>query len=401
MSSILKPAESGLPESRFALFDLGFRPFFLGAVIYSIVVMLFWIAVYAFHVALPMDGLSEYQWHAHEMVFGYSMAVIAGFLLTAVKNWTGIQTVHGPALAAIFSLWLVARLLFLFGSKFIVVAAFFDLFFMVSILVAVVYPIIKSRNWRQLGILAKISLLIAANLCFYLGYMGILEQGMRWGIYGGLYLVIGLILTISGRVIPFFIERGVGYPVQLYNPKWITLLGLLLFLVFVISDLFLENPVITGYTSVGLLIVYSVRLSGWYTPGIWKKSLLWSLYLAMLFINIGFLLFALNAFTGVSKFIAIHAFTYGGIGVITVAMMARVALGHTGRNMNEPPELVKYIFSALLAGSIVRVFFPLVAPDNYLNWILLSQVLWVAGFSLFVITYTPILIKSRIDGQPG
>ena len=179
MSSILKPAESGFPESRFALFDLGFRPFFLGAVIYSIVVMLFWTAVYAFHVALPMDGLSAYQWHAHEMVFGYSMAVIAGFLLTAVKNWTGIQTVHGPALAAIFSLWLIARLLFLFGSKFIDVAAFFDLFFMLSILVAVVYPIIKSRNWRQLGILAKIGLLIVANLCFYLGYMGILEQGMR------------------------------------------------------------------------------------------------------------------------------------------------------------------------------------------------------------------------------
>jgi uncharacterized protein involved in response to NO len=121
-----------------------------------------------------------------------------------------------------------------------------------------------------------------------LGYAGILEQGLSWGIYGGLYLVIALILTLGSRVIPFFIERGISYPVKLYNPKWIILSSLLIFLVFAISALFLHDKNIIGITSVALFIIYSIRLVGWHIPGIWKKPLLWSLYSAMLFINIIF-----------------------------------------------------------------------------------------------------------------
>jgi len=389
------------PQSNFALLNLGFRIFFLGATVYSVVAILVWMGVYAFNLSLPISGLSLFQWHAHEMIFGYSMAVIAGFLLTAVKNWTGIQTVHGLPLLAIFCLWLIARVLFLFGSTFINIAGVFDLLFIVSIMFAVAVPIIQSKNWRQLGILSKLLLLAAANTCFYLGYAGILEQGLYWGIYGGLYLVIALILTLGSRVIPFFIERGVGYEVKLYNPKWIMLSGLLIFLVFVISELFLHSNAITGVTSAALFIIYSFRLIGWYTPGIWTKPLLWSLYLAMLFINIGFLLFSLSVYAGVSKFIAIHALAYGGIGVITLGMMARVAVGHTGRNINEPPLTLKYIFAMILIGTSIRVFFPLFLSEYYLYWIISSQVLWILAFALFVISYAPILIKARIDGQFG
>lgn len=387
--------------SNIALFNLGFRIFFLGAAVYSIVTILFWIGIFAFNLSLPISGLSTFQWHAHEMVFGYAMAVIAGFLLTAVKNWTGMQTVHGWPLALLFCLWLVARLLFLFGSTFIHIAAVFDLLFILSVIVAAAYPIVKSKNWRQLGILSKLVLLAVANLCFYLGFMGFLEQGLYWGVYGGLYLVIGLILTLGSRVIPFFIQGGVERPVQLYNPKWITLLGLVVFLVFFISELFLHNKNVTGITSAVLFILYSVRLVGWYTSGIWKKSLLWSLYLAMLFIVIGFLLFALNAYAGVPKYLAIHALAYGGIGVMTMSMMARVSLGHTGRNINAPPGTVKYMLALLLAGAVLRVFLPLIAPGNYLIWIISSQLFWLMAFIMFVIAYAPILSKPRLDGQFG
>lgn len=342
-----------------------------------------------------------FQWHAHEMIYGYSVAVIAGFLLTAVKNWTGIQTVHGLPLALIFCLWLIARILFLFGSQFINIAAIFDSLFIVAVIIAAASPIIQARNWKQLGILSKLVLLAVFNSFFYFGYAGILEQGLHWGIYGGLYLVIGLILTLGGRVIPFFTEGGVGYEVKLYNPKWTTLSGLLIFLVFFISELFLHNKNITGVASLGLFIVYSIRLIGWYTYGIWEKPLLWSLHIAMLFINVGFLLFALSAFTDISKFIAIHALAYGGIGVITLAMMARVALGHTGRNINEPPAVVKYLFITIILGAIVRVFFPMLLPEQYLIWIISSQALWLIAFLLFVITYAPILVTARIDNQFG
>jgi uncharacterized protein involved in response to NO len=390
-----------MSQSNFALLNLGFRIFFLGAALYSIVAMLFWMGIYAFNISIPISGLTMFQWHAHEMIFGYSLAVIAGFLLTAVKNWTGIQTVNGLPLLGIFCLWLIARIIFLFGSTYINIAAFFDLLFIFSVIVAAAAPIIQSKNWKQLGILSKLLLLAATNVCFYLGYAGILEQGLVWGIYGGLYLVIALILTLGSRVIPFFIERGVGYSVELYNPKWIMPVGLIIFLIFVTSELFIHNEHVTGITSAILFVIYSIRLVGWYTPGIWKKPLLWSLYIAMLFINFGFLLFALSIYASVSEFIAIHAFAFGGIGIITLGMMARVAVGHTGRNINEPPVTVKYIFAIIILGAIVRVFLPLFLPEHYLNLIILSQALWVIAFVLFVISYAPILIKARIDGQLG
>lgn len=387
--------------SNIALFNLGFRIFFLGAAVYSIVAILFWMGIFAFNLSLPISGLSTFQWHAHEMVFGYALAVIAGFLLTAVKNWTGIQTVHGLPLAFIFCLWLIARSLFLFGSTFIHIAAVFDLLFIISVIIAAAYPIIKSKNWKQLGILSKLVLLAVANFCFYLGFMGWLEQGIYWGVYGGLYLVIGLILTLGSRVIPFFIQNGVEKQVQLYNPKWITLLGLVIFLIFFISELFLHDNNITGISSAALFILYSVRLVGWYTSGIWKKPLLWSLYLAMTFIVVGFLLFALSIYTDIPKFLAIHALAYGGIGIMTMSMMARVSLGHTGRNINEPPATVKYMLALLLVGAVFRVFLPLVVPGNYLIWIISSQLIWLIAFTMFVISYAPILIKKRVDGQFG
>ncbi len=386
-------------QSGFALFNLGFRPFFLGASCYSVLVVIVWTLVYLFKFPIPMSGLSSYQWHAHEMIYGYSMAVITGFLLTAVKNWTGVQTIHGYALIVLFSLWLIARILFLFGTTFISIAGIFDLMFMVCLIIAVVYPVIKTKNWRHLGIMSKLLLLAVFNLCFYLGYTGHLTQGVFWGIYGGLYLVIGLILTIGGRVIPFFIERGVGYPVQLYNPKWITLAGLMLFLIFFISELFLQSKTTTVITATGLFVIYLVRLIGWYTYGIWAKPLLWGLFLATLFIISGFLLFALSFYIDISPYLAIHAFSYGGIGIITVAMMARVSLGHTGRNVNEPPEIVHYVLLLLLFGAIIRVLLPILAPDLYLIWIALSQLCWIVAFLLFIYTYLPILMKPRLDGQ--
>jgi uncharacterized protein involved in response to NO len=387
--------------SNVPVLNLGFRIFFLGAAVYSVIAILFWMGFYAFNLSLPIVGLSPFQWHAHEMIYGYSVAVIAGFLLTAVKNWTGIQTVHGLPLALIFCLWLTARLLFLFGTNYIQIATVFDLLFILAVIIATAIPIIQAKNYRQLGILSKLILLAVFNSLFYFGYFGALEQGLHWGIYGGLYLVIGLILTLGGRVIPFFTERGVGYEVKLYNPKWTTLLGLLIFLVFFISELFLHNQTITGIAAIGLFIIYSIRLVGWYTPGIWKKPLLWSLHIAMLFINVGFLLFVLSSFFEVSKFIAIHALAYGGIGVVTLGMMARVILGHTGRDINQPPVLVKYLLGIIVLGSIIRVFFPMLFSEQYLVWILISQGLWLTAFLLFIFTYAPMLIRPRIDNQFG
>lgn len=384
-----------------SLFNLGFRPFFLGAAIFSIISITLWSAIYDLQLSIPINTISIFQWHAHEMIYGYGLAVIAGFLLTAVRNWTGVQTLHGLPLAVLFCLWMMARILFLCGTKYLAFAAFFDITFALYLGIAIAYPIIKVKQWRQLAILSKIILLISFNICFYLGAFTYLENGAYLGIYGGLYLIIGLVMTIGRRVIPMFIQNGVGYEVQLFNSRWIDISNIVMFLVFFVSELFLSNPTLTATMACGLFITNSVRLYGWHTPGIWKVPLLWSLYISLLFIDIGFLLFAMTYFIATSKYLAIHALAFGGIGIITLSMMSRVSLGHTGRNIHAASNLIKIALIGLSVGAIVRVGFPLLSPDNYLTWIVISQLLWITSFLLFTLVYAPILTQPRADGQAG
>jgi uncharacterized protein involved in response to NO len=393
--------KNSMPSSNFALFNLGFRPFFLGASIFSVVSVLLWMGVFVFQLPLQFKEINMTQWHAHEMVYGYSLAVISGFLLTAVKNWTGEQTLHGLGLLGLFLLWVIARILFLFGTSFIFIAAAFDMLFMLSLISALASPIIKVRQWKQLAILTKIVLLTIGNGLFYLGAAGLIERGIYWGIYGGLLMIIALILTLGRRVIPLFIEGGVGYPVQLVNHKWIDRSSLVLLLAFFIFFVFVGNRQISVAISLALFVITTIRLYGWHTPGIWKKPLLWSLFISFIFIDAGFLLFAMSELLVIPTMLAFHAFSYGGIGIVTLGMMSRVSLGHTGRNIQSPPRILTLSFILLLVGGVCRVFLPIVDMNHYVTWILLSQILWVVAYLIFVIAYAHILIKPRIDGQFG
>lgn len=194
--------------SDFALFNLGFRPFFLGASIFAILTILLWMLVYFSQIHINIDNISPSQWHAHEMLYGYGLAVVAGFLLTAVKNWTGVATAHGKGLIILFSLWVIARVLFLFGTSYLMAAALADMAFGLMLIGAISLPIIKAKQWKQMAVVSKVLLFVAGNLVFFLGYFGILENGMLYAINGALLLLVSLILMIGRRVIPFFIERG-------------------------------------------------------------------------------------------------------------------------------------------------------------------------------------------------
>ncbi|HEU4708851.1 MAG TPA: NnrS family protein, partial [Methylophilaceae bacterium] len=140
---------------------------------------------------------------------------------------------------------------------------------------------------------------------------------------------------------------------------------------------------------------------GWHTPGIWKKPLLWSLYVSLLFIDLGFLLFALNAVIGVPRLLAVHAFAVGGVGLITLAMMSRVSLGHTGREIGQPPLTASIALGILILAAVFRVIVPIFAIQQYPLWIAISQGLWILAFALFTLRYLPILIAPRVDGRPG
>ena len=382
-----------------AVFDLGFRPFFLGAALFAVLSICFWTFAYFGWISLNWISISSFQWHAHEMIFGYATAVIAGFLLTAVSNWTGIRTLNGLSLALLFLLWLLARFTFLLGEKLVAVSAALDMVFSMALITAVTVPIVINRQWKQMAILSKLLIIVGFNACFYLGIFHYLEDGVHFGIYGGFYMVIGLILTLGRRVIPFFIERGVDYKVQLVNFKLLDISSLVLYVAFFIAEVFLNNSTMAAGLAFGMLLVNGVRLLGWHTPGIWKNAMLWSLYLAMWFLCLGFLLFGLSGITGISKFLAVHAFAFGGIGLVTMGMMARVSLGHTGRSVIKPPIAIKIALSLILLGAVVRVFLPLIAFSFYTHWVVASQIIWIAAFTLFTIAIAPILLKPRVDNR--
>lgn len=379
---------------------VGFRPFFLGAALFAIAGMASWLAVYRYGAGVPLAGLPPSLWHGHEMVFGYGMAVIAGFLLTAARNWTDRETARGAALALLFGCWLLARGALLFGPPLLPLAAAADLVFMLGLFVALARPIVAVRQKRQAPVLLLLTLLTAANAAFYAGALGWLPGGQRLGVYTGLYLVLGLVLFMGNRVIPFFTERGVGYEVTLRRARWNDVATLVLFPLFLLAEVLLPARWPGAVLAAALLVLNSLRVLGWYTLGIWKKPLLWGLFAAFTAINLGFLMRALAAVTALPPNLALHAFAAGGIGLATIAMMARVSLGHTGRDVHQPPGLVTPMLVVMVLAALLRIVQPLADPARYPHWVAIAGLLWILAFTLFSIVFLPMLLRPRADGKP-
>lgn len=399
----IKPRSQPVPS--FALFNLGFRPFFLLAGVFSLISILIWGGIYVYGWPAPRLPFSPMHWHAHEMIFGYGMAVAAGFLLTAVRNWTHLDTLREYPLAGLAILWLAARLAGWMIPSQILPMMMLDLTFDLWLIVAIFRPILRAKQHDQIGIASKLVLLMLANLCFYLGASDVLEQGIVWGLYSGLYFLLALVFSMARRVLPFFIERGVGYSVTLKNRVWIDRSGLYVFVLFLIADVFWRNVPVTAALAGLLFAIHTMRLAGWYTNGIWKKPLLWVLYVGYGGATFGFLLKALAPFTSLSPSqtfsLALHAFAVGGIGMITAGMMARISLGHTGRDIQQHSRLLAPAFMSLFAAYVARVLLPMVAPAHYLLWLGIAQAAWLIAFALFVWIYALILVKPRADGMPG
>lgn len=389
------------PVPRFALFNLGFRPFFLLAGVYALISIFIWGGIYVYGWPTPRLPFSPIHWHAHEMIFGYGMAVAAGFLLTAVRNWTHIPTLSGYSLASLAALWLAARVIEWVIPGQILPMALLDMLFDLWLIVAIFTPILRAKLYEQIGITSKLVLLMLANLCFYLGVAGVLEQGIVWGLYSGLYVLLALIFSMARRVLPMFIERGVGYPVTVKNRVWIDRSSIYVFLLFMLADVFWRNPPVSAALAGVLFISHAMRLAGWYTKGIWKKPLLWVLYLGYSGATFGFLLKALAPFTFLPSSLALHAFALGGVGMITAGMMARIGLGHTGRDIQKHSRLLAPAFTALFAAYVARVLLPMLAPAHYPLCLGIAQAAWLIAFALLVWVYAPILVKPRTDGMPG
>ena len=406
MLNIEQEKAASTPDFGLPVLRLGFRPFFLAAGLFAIISMALWMASYLFAVKLEFAGIPANLWHAHEMLFGYTMAVVAGFLLTAIKNWTGVEVLRGSALAFLLALWFLARLLPVSGfAVSIEVIAIIDSAFLLLLVAVCIRPVLMVRQYKQLGIISKLFLLFLCNVVFYLGLTGDLTHGVQWGLYSALYMIIALILVMMRRVMPMFIKNGIdlaaGENLELKNRLWLDNASLVLLLCLWLSDVFTGYDQFTAVAAIALTALHAVRLAGWYDKRIWKKPLVWILVVAYAFIILGFTLKALAIYAGISPFISIHAFTVGGVGLLTIGMMSRVSLGHTGRNVFDPPAIVFWIFLSLLLGAIVRVVFPLINMGLYVYWIGISQLLWMIAFIIFVVVYAPMFLTARVDGRDG
>ena len=379
-----------------AVWTVGYRPFFLLAATFAPLAIVAWVLLYTGHQLAPNPAIAGMTWHAHEMVFAYAGAVIAGFLLTAVRNWTGRETASGLPLALLALCWLLPRGLLMVDQPWALpAAAVFDCLFFASLLIAVGRPIFVAKQWRNMGVLAKVVFLLGSQCVFYLGVLSGRSRLVSIAIYSAFYIIIALILVMARRLIPFFVERACDQTLK--NRVWLDRSSLALFVAFWVFVVFYDEPNAVAALSAGLFVLHALRLSDWYTPSIWSQPLIWVLYASYAAIVLAFSLTAIAPFAGFSPLLAVHAFAIGGIGVMTLGMMARVSWGHSGRKMSEPPVALPWVFLPLIVGFVFRSLMPIVWPTTYTTWIVIAGVLWAMSFVLFIVIYAPVLTLPRVD----
>ncbi|HKQ33269.1 MAG TPA: NnrS family protein [Thermodesulfobacteriota bacterium] len=387
-------------DPNFSVFESAYRTFFILATVSSLYYMALWTAFYTLRLNLNFKTVSPTMWHAHEMLFGYTAAVFAGFLLTIEKYRFGMLISKKSALILLLALWILARVfisLTLFTNISWNIGAAFDCLFILILGARVLYPIITGKDKEKTGPAAHLALMAVGNVVFYLGVFGVLHDGQRLGVYSALFLVVSMILLMGRMMIPLFIRNGLDFSFMPRNWRVIDILSLVFFVLFFVLELFFARGKLVSVTSGILALIYTVRLYGWYSNGIWKRPMLWVLYAAYIWIVIGFGLKFLSLHLNIPELPALHSFTYGGIGLITLGFMSRVTLGHTGRSVFTPPGAVSWIFTILLAGAIVRVFFPVFGGGHYGLWIAVSQILWILSFLIFAAVFLPMLWRPRIE----
>ena len=394
----------------FALWNLGFRPFFFGAGVWAVVAVALWTASFSFGMPPALAGLPALLWHGHEMVFGFALAVAAGFLLTAVKNWTGVQTVHGPALTGLVLLWMAARVMPLLpfpGAASLLLFAVADLGFGLLLMIAIAQPIVQVRQWKQLGLLSVIALLPVSNAVFFLGATGILPGGGLNGVLAGAYLMIVLVVLMAGRVLPIFVRNGVGAvagveaAVGVVSYRWVEIAAMPSLLLVLLGALFFAAAAWLPWVAAFATIVHAVRLYGWSVRGMWRLPLVWILPAAYAWLVIGLLLMALGDWVAGAGTVVLHALVYGGLGSMTIGMMSRVTIGHTGRMVNTEHSGLLPIYALLQLGAFIRVVLPPLDAAHYMTWVLGAQLLWILAFGLFVGRFAPLWWRPRTDGRYG
>lgn len=395
-----RPASSSMPpalERRLnyagpALFSYGFRPFFLGAAIWSVACIVLWVPQFMGDLSLR-TAYPPLDWHIHEMLYGYVAAVIAGFLLTAIPNWTGRLPITGAPLAALAALWLAGRLAILFSAYLgIAPAAAIDVAFLATLALVAAREVIAGRNWRNLRVLVPIGVLIAGNVVFHaeVYLSGAADYGARIGIAA----VIVLISLVGGRIVPSFTRNWLARrdggrlpaPFSRFDVASIAASLVALALWAAVPD-----RAVTGIALLAAAVMQGARLARWAGDRTASDRLVLVLHAGYAFVPIGFALVGASALGlfGIPASVGIHAWTTGAIGLMTLAVMTRASLGHTGQPLAAGFG-TQAIYLLALCAALLRIAAGLVGSMVLME---IASAAWVAAFGGFVLLYGPLLYQ--------
>lgn len=401
MSDISPPARFRTPT----VFTASFRLYFSAAGLFALVSMaawLLWLGIHAMNAAIPDPtiAMAPYLWHAHEMVYGYTVCVIAGFFLTAVPSWTGSPPAQAAYITATGAVWLAGRLAMWFSGfldPFIV--ALVDLAFVPLLGVKIAVNLWRKTQARNFIFLGLLLLLFAGNLRMHLEWLDLPGGAAGAGIRLGLLVTTAMIAIIGGRVVPGFTRNALNRRNHQDTMPVLRPLadraGILSAVLVALSAGLSAPDWLTGGLALSAAIANGTRLAGWGWRHVLSEPILWSLHLGFLMLVAGYGLLAFANLTGeFSEIGALHMLGIGAAGGMTLAVMSRAALGHTGRPLVvATPIAIAYLLIALTA--LIRSLGPELFPTDYYIIMALSGGLWLLGFALFSVIYLPILAFSE------
>jgi uncharacterized protein involved in response to NO len=380
-----------------ALLALGFRPFYLLAALLAALAVPAWVLQYLG--IIPTSGpIAGMPWHMHEMVFGFAVAVITGFLFTAGRNWTGQPTPTGAWLAMLAGLWLAARVLLVTGPAW--PAALVDVAFLPLVAWSLWKALAAANNRRNYFFVALLLLLGVLNAVFYIAMAGTVPVSPLWPVKAALYVVVAIVAVMGGRVIPMFTQNAVR-EAKVRRSQAVDRWAIGLLAIALAADALAFPRLLVALAAAAAAVMQLVRLVQWDPGATHRTPILWILHAAYAWIPIGLALLAASALSPrVHEVYALHAFGIGAVGGMIIGMITRTARGHTGRPLVASlPEVFAY--GLVQAAALVRIVLGLAAPALYGASLLLAALFWAIGFALYLVVFVPILTRPRVDGKPG
>ncbi|MBY5838555.1 NnrS family protein [Rhizobium leguminosarum] len=383
----------GMSRDGLVLFSYGFRPFFLAAALWAILSMLLWTSFLTMGLPVATEYGTLY-WHAHEMLFGFAPAILAGFLLTAIPNWTGRLPIAGRPLIALFSLWCAGRIAMLAsGSVGVTAAAVVDGLFLPVMLVLCTREVAAGRKWKDLKVIAGLLVLSLANICFQLQVVqgGSPELSIRLGL--GAYVL--LVTIVGGRILPSFTRNWINQfgrtdfpvPYNRFDAATIIIGALSLGLWSILPE-----SVWSGLFGLAAAVLNIIRLVRWRGWGTWPEPIVFVLHAAFAFVPFGFAAIALQA-AGLPELAVLHVFAIGSISLMMLAVMTRASRGHTGRKLKSAP-VTNISYVVLAAVALVRPAAELL-PEYSTPILFVAAAGWTAAFSLFIFEHASMLCIGR------